>query len=208
MRKLILIVLFLSTVVFPATFKDLENKLSRIKSIKVVFLQKTRYSWYPKPEISKGIFYATVEGKFRIEYTQPDKVVMVSNGKEILILNKEEKEALIDSVRNNTSPVVESLFFFSKPLSEVFDPVGELQKNGVKVLILKPKERDENIKEVYVELGKDLEVLRIRILDTEDTQTTVEFLDIKENFSPSETLFTLEIPPDVKVRRISSENGE
>ena len=194
--------LFLTPLIaVSSTFKELEDKLKNVKSVRVVFVQKTRYSWYPKPELSKGVFYATKDGKFRIEYTYPDEVVMVSNGKEIIILNREDREAIIDSVENNTSPVIESLFFFSKPLSEVFEPVGELEKKGLKVLILKPKRKDENIKEVYVELDKDLEVRRIRVVDSEDTQTTAEFIDIRKNFKPSAGLFRIELPPDVKVRR-------
>lgn len=202
MRLIVFILLFLAPLIaVSSTFKELEDKLKDVKSVRVVFVQKTRYSWYPKPELSKGVFYATKDGKFRIEYTYPDEVVMVSNGKEIIILNKEDREAIIDSVENNTSPVIESLFFFSKPLSEVFEPVGELEKKGLKVLILKPKRKDENIKEVYVELDKDLEVRRIRVVDSEDTQTTVEFIDIRKNFKPSAGLFRIELPPDVKVRR-------
>ena len=203
MRFLLLIlILCLPLKAAPSTFEELERKLSEIRSVKVVFLQKTRYSWYPKPETSKGIFYATREGKFRIEYTYPDRILMVSNGREILILNEEDREALLDSVENNTSPVVESLFFFARPLSEVFEPVGELEKEGVRVLVLKPLQKDENVKEVYVELDEDLEVLRVRVLDSEDTETTVEFLEMKKNFTPSGGLFKLDIPPDVRVRRI------
>jgi len=157
MRLLVLfLVLALPLKAVSSTFDELERKLRNIRSVKVVFLQKTRYSWYPKPETSKGIFYAT------------------RNGKEILILNEEDREALLDSVENNTSPVVESLFFFARPLSEVFEPVGELEKEGVRVLVLKPVQKDENVKEVYVELDEDLEVLRVRVLDSEDTETTVE----------------------------------
>ncbi len=202
MRSIILLLIFLTPLIaVSSTFKELEKKLKDVKSVRVVFVQKTRYSWYPKPELSKGVFYATRDGKFRIEYTYPDKVVMVSNGKEIIILNEEDREAIIDSVENNTSPVIESLFFFSKPLGEVFEPVGELDKEGLKVLILKPKKRDENIKEVYVELDRNLDVRRIRVVDTEGTQTTIEFIDIRKNFKPSSGLFRIELPPDVKVRR-------
>ena len=202
MRSIILLLIFLTPLIaVSSTFKELEKKLKDVKSVRVVFVQKTRYSWYPKPDLSKGVFYATRDGKFRIEYTYPDKVVMVSNGKEIIILNEEDREAIIDSVENNTSPVIESLFFFSKPLGEVFEPVGELDKEGLKVLILKPKKRDENIKEVYVELDQHLDVRRIRVVDTEGTQTTIEFIDIRKNFKPSSGLFRIELPPDVKVRR-------
>jgi len=201
---ILLLLLITPLLAVSSTFKELEKKLGDVKSVRVVFVQKTRYSWYPKPELSKGVFYATKDGKFRIEYTYPDEIVMVSNGKEIIILNLQDREAIIDDVQNNTSPVIESLFFFSKPLSEVFEPMGELEKGGLKVLILKPRKRDENIKEVYVEVDKDLEVRRIRVVDSEDTQTTVEFIDIRKNFKPSSGLFRIELPPDVKVRRADS----
>ncbi len=196
-----LLALIIPLIVLASTFTELDRKLKDVKSVKVIFVQKTRYSWYPKPELSKGIFYATKDGKFRIEYTYPDRVVMVSNGKEIIILNEEDKEAIIDSVENNTSPVIESLFFFSRPLRDVFQFVGELQKGNLRVLILKPIKRDENIKEVYLEVGSDLEVRRVRVVDSEGTQTTIEFIDLRKNFSPSPNLFRIELPPDVKVRK-------
>jgi outer membrane lipoprotein carrier protein len=200
MRSLLVLIL-IPLVVFSSTFTELERKLSEVKTVKIVFVQKTRYSWYPKPELSKGVFYATKEGKFRIEYTYPDRIIMVSNGKEIIILNEEDREAIIDSVENNTSPVVESLFFFSRPLGEVFQPVGELQKGNLKVLILKPKRRDENIRKVYLEIDSDLEVRRVRVVDSEGTETIVEFIDVRKDFNPSSGLFRIELPPDVKVRR-------
>ncbi len=197
----LLLILITSALADTSTFKRLEEKLKGIRSVKVFFLQKTKYSWYPKPELSKGIFYATKDGKFRIEYTYPDRVIMVSNGKEIIIYNEEDKEAIIDSVQNNTSPVIESLFFFSKPLGEVFDPVGELQKGDLKVVILRPKRRDENIKEVYVEVDTDLSPKRIRVIDSEGTETIIEFVDMVKNYTPSSYLFKLDLPPDARVRR-------
>lgn len=183
------------------TFKKLEEKLKGIKSIKVVFVQKTRYSWYPKPDVSKGIFYATKDRKFRIEYTYPDRVIMVSKGGEILIFNEEDREAIIDHVENNTSPVIESLFFFSRPLGEVFTPVGEFGKEGLRVVVLEPKKSDENIKKVFVEVDEELEVKRMRVVDSEDTETTIEFIEVRKNFTPSAGLFRLDLPPDVKVRK-------
>ncbi len=202
MRFLLLLLLMVaSALADTSTFKKLEEKLKDVKSVKVFFVQKTRYSWYPKPELSKGVFYATKDGRFRIEYTYPDRIVMVSNGKEIIIYNEEDKEAIIDSTENNTSPVIESLFFFSRPLGEVFDPVGELEKGNLKVVILRPKRKDENIKEVYVEVDEDLDPRRIRVVDSEGTETTIEFIDVVKNYTPSSHLFRLDLPPDTKVRR-------
>ncbi len=202
-----LLLLFLLVLSAPpkavsSSFKDLEKKLTDIRSVKVVFVQKTVYSWYPRPDVSKGVFYATKEGKFRIEYTYPDRVVMVSGGNEIIIYNEEDREAFIDSVENNTSPVIESLFFFSRPLGEVFRSVGEMVRDGVRTIVLEPKRRDENIKRVYLELDEKLEIRRVRIVDSENTETILEFLEIRKNFTPSSGLFRLELPPDVRVRRV------
>ncbi len=204
MRLLILLLVLTGVLANPSTFEKLEEKLRNIKSVKVFFLQKTVYSWYPKPELSKGIFYATRDGRFRIEYTYPDRIIMVSNGKEIIIYNEEDKEAIIDSVQNNTSPVIESLFFFSRPLGEVFDPVGELQKGNLKVVILRPKRKDENIREVQVEVDADLNPKRIKVIDSAGTETVIEFVDMVRNYTPSSHLFRLDLPPDAKVRRVNS----
>ncbi|MDQ7082819.1 MAG: outer-membrane lipoprotein carrier protein LolA [Aquificota bacterium] len=187
-------------IVFGGTFEDLEEKLKGIKTIKVVFIQKTVYSWYPRPDISKGYFYASRGGKFRIEYTYPDRVVLVSDGERIIVYNEEEKEAIVDSVERNTSPVIESLFFFSRPLSDVFEPVGEIQEGDRRVIIMRPKARDENIERVFVEVNPDLEVVRVKVIDRERTETVIEFIDVQKNFSPSPGLFTLDLPPDVRLR--------
>ncbi len=200
----IFLLLVLFSFALGGTFEKLEEKLKGVRSVKVVFVQKTRYSWYPKPDVSKGYFYATKDGRFRIEYTYPDKVLIVSDGERILIYNKEEGEALLDSVKNNTSPVVESLLFFSRPLGEVFEPVGELDKGDIKVVILRPKTKDENVERVFVDLNRDLEVLRVRVVDAESTETLIEFIDVKKNFTPSPGLFSLDLPPGVKVRRVDS----
>ena len=188
----------------PITIKEFEEKLQAIKTIKVTFIQKTSYSWYPKPEISKGYFFATKGGKFRIEYTYPDDVVIVSDGKEIIILNKEDKEALIDKVENNTSPVIESLFFFSRPISEVFEKIGSFSKGDLTVFILKPKRKDDNVDKVLVEVKQvksRLHIKGIKVVDIEKTETYFEFIDIKTNFTPSASLFDLTIPEDVKARK-------
>lgn len=200
MRLLLAILSFLSFV-FASAFEELEQKLSQTKSIKVVFIQKTKYSWYPKPEMSKGVFYAVKGGKFRIEYTYPDEVVIVSDGRRILILNRTDREAILDSVSNNTSPVIESLFLFSRPLGEVFSFVGEIDKDGVRVLILRPKTRDKNIEKVFLDLSEEFDVKSIRVIEDQGTETIIEFLEVRRNFTPSSGLFRISIPPDVKVRR-------
>ena len=201
-RAFILLLLFLSQSLWASYFELLQKKLSEVKTVKVSFIQKVKYSWYPKADVSKGYIYAARDGRFKIEYTYPDRVVIFSRGDEIVIYNKDQGEVIIDNLGNNRSAVIESLFFFSRPLSEVFKPVGEIDRGLKRTIVLKPIYSDENIKEVYVELSPDLDIQRLRIYDREDTETVIEFIDVMQNFTPSPELFTEPIPRNVKVRRV------
>ncbi|SNZ13897.1 LolA family protein [Hydrogenobacter hydrogenophilus] len=197
-----LLLLFLPLLSFAQTLHLLEKKLEETKTIRVSFVQKVSYSWYPKPDISKGFFYAQRGGKFRIEYEQPERMLIVSDGRNILIYYPQEKSAIIDRVENNRSAVIEALFLLSKPLSEVFESIGEIKNGRNTTLVLKPKLRDEEFHRVYVELDEENNIKSIKIEDKEGTTTTVEFLSVSNNFSPSEDLFKIKLPQGVKVKKL------
>ncbi|MEZ0360669.1 MAG: outer membrane lipoprotein chaperone LolA [Hydrogenobacter sp.] len=196
---ILIIIPFLS---WGQTLHLLEKKLEGIKTLKVSFIQKVSYSWYPKPDVSKGFFYAQRGGKFRIEYEQPERMTIVSDGNDILVYYPKEKSAIMDRVENNRSAVVEALFLLSKPLSDVFDQVGEIKKEANTTLVLKPKIRDDNFYRIYVELDDELNIRSVKVEDKDGTTTTVEFLSINKNFSPSEDLFRIKLPTGVKVNRL------
>ncbi len=200
MRYMILIIIPLLS--WGQTLHLLEKKLEEIKTLKVSFIQKVSYSWYPKPDVSKGFFYAQKGGKFRIEYEQPERMTIVSDGKDILVYYPKEKSAIMDKIENNRSAVVEALFLLSKPLSDVFDQVGEIKKEANTTLVLKPKIRDDNFYRIYVDLDDELNIRSVKVEDKDGTTTTVEFLSINKNFSPSEDLFRIKLPTGVKVNRL------
>ena len=200
MRYLVLLIFPLLS--FAQTFHLLEKKLEQMKTLRVSFVQKVSYSWYPKPDISKGFFYAQKGGKFRIEYEQPERMIIVSDGKNILIYYPQEKSAIIDRVENNRSAVVEALFLLSKPLSEVFEPIGEIKNGRSTTLVLKPRLKDDEFYRVYLEIDEEYNVKSLKVEDKEGTTTTVEFLSMSSNFSPSEDLFKIKLPQGVKVKKL------
>jgi outer membrane lipoprotein carrier protein len=200
MRYLVLLIFPLLS--FAQTFHLLEKKLEQMKTLRVSFVQKVSYSWYPKPDISKGFFYAQKGGKFRIEYEQPERMIIVSDGKNILIYYPQEKSAIIDRVENNRSAVVEALFLLSKPLSEVFEPIGEIKNGSSTTLVLKPRLKDDEFYRVYLEVDEEHNVKSLKVEDKEGTTTTVEFLSMSSNFSPSEDLFKIKLPQGVKVKKL------
>jgi outer membrane lipoprotein carrier protein len=200
MRYLVLLIFPLLS--FAQTFHLLEKKLEQMKTLRVSFAQKVSYSWYPKPDISKGFFYAQKGGKFRIEYEQPEPMIIVSDGKNILIYYPQEKSAIIDRVENNRSAVVEALFLLSKPLSDVFEPIGEIKNGRSTTLVLKPRLKDDEFYRVYLEVDEEYNVKSLKVEDKEGTTTTVEFLSMSSNFSPSEDLFKIKLPQGVKVKKL------
>lgn len=139
--KTLILFLFLICFSFSQSFEEFEKRLDSIKSIKVAFVQKVQYPWQSKADVSKGIFYAQRGGRFRIEYQHPEKTLIISDGIKILVYSPKDKTAFVDNLDRNNSPVIEALFLVSRPIAEVFQLLGEVEKAEGKVFILKPKVR-------------------------------------------------------------------
>jgi outer membrane lipoprotein-sorting protein len=77
---ILFVLLVLPLFVFAQSFEQVERRLAQINTIKVSFVQKTKYTWRTKEDVAKGFFYAQKGGKFRIEYEQPEKMIIVSDG--------------------------------------------------------------------------------------------------------------------------------
>ena len=201
MRKTFLIFFLNLITAFGGDFKTLEKYFNETKTLKVSFVQRVKYDWYPKEDISKGIFYAKRGGLFRLEYYTPDRVTIVSDGRKVYVINYEERSVYVEPLSENTSPVIGSLLLLSKPLSEVFTLEGVMKKDVYEVYILKPLKKDENIREVKVFLNPDGEIKKIVSYDKQNTRTEIDFIEVKRNFTPSEELFKVKIPADFRVRK-------
>ena len=200
MRKIFLIFFLSLITAFGGDLKTLEKIFNETKTLKVSFLQKVKYDWYPKEDKSKGVFYAKKGGLFRLEYYSPDRITIISDGKKVYVIDHEEKSVYVEPVSENTSPVIGSLFLLSKPLSEVFSLQSVMKKGDYEVYVLKPLKEDENIKEVWVYLNSEGEIKRIVSYDKQNTRTEIDFIEVKRNFTPTEELFKVHIPSDFQVR--------
>ncbi|MCX8060207.1 MAG: outer membrane lipoprotein carrier protein LolA [Aquificaceae bacterium] len=198
--KFVLALLLLDCV-FAQTLEEFQRKLEELRSIKVVFSQSVQYPWQSRPETSKGVFYAQKGGKFRIEYEQPEKTLIVSDGFQIMVYSPKDRTAFVDRVERNSSPVVEALFLLSRPLSEVFDLVGEIEGPRGKAFILKPKVKDGHFSKVFVEVSPKGDIRSVKVEEREGIVTTVEFASVVYNFNPSEGLFRVRVPEGAKILR-------
>jgi outer membrane lipoprotein carrier protein len=188
-------------IAFSQSFDDFAKRLENIKTAKVSFTQKVYYPWQSKPDISRGTFYAQRGGKFRIEYEHPERTLIVSDGLQVMVYSPSDRSAILERLEKNSSPVVEALFLLSRSIQEVFDLVGEIQKERGKVLILKPKVKDEYFTRLYVEVSSSGDIESIKVEDKGGITTVIEFVNFSYNFTPSENLFKIKLPEGTRVIR-------
>lgn len=196
------IVLFLSLyLAFSQSHEEFQRRIEEIRTVKVVFVQSVQYPWQSKPDVSKGVFYAQKGGKFRIEYEQPDKSLIVSDGSQVMVYFHKDKTAFIEPIQKNTSPVVEALFLLSRPISEVFQLIGDMESSRGKTFIFKPKVKDDYFSRVFVEVTPKGDIRSIKVEEKEGIVTTIQFLNMVTNFTPSENLFKVRVPEGAKLMR-------
>ncbi|GAB6065852.1 outer membrane lipoprotein carrier protein LolA [Aquifex pyrophilus] len=196
---MVIFLLLLIAFTFGNSFEKLKEVLRNTETLKVVFVQKVIYDWYPKPDVSKGILYAKRGERIRLDYTYPDRITIISDRKKVYLIHYEEKKVYVEDMSRNTSPVINSLLFLSEPVEEVFTFVGK-EKNEEEAIILRPKKKDENLKLVKVYL-KNGNIEKIKTYDGKGTEVVIEFIEVKRNFKPSEELFKIKFPDGFRVFR-------
>lgn len=195
------LILALVLVSWSKTFEELERKLEKIHTLRAHFIQKTVYTWYPKPDISEGLFISIRGEGFRIDYLSPERVTITSYGGKTIVYNHEDKEALVSE--GDQPAVVESLLFFSKPLSEVFSLKEERKEGSYSILELVPKKESGQLVKIRLYVDGSLRVKKVVFWDSEGTETTLEFKRLEENVPVTEDQLRLELPKDAHIQRVS-----
>ncbi|MDW8237266.1 MAG: outer membrane lipoprotein carrier protein LolA [Aquificaceae bacterium] len=175
----------------------MQKLLDSTYSIKVQFNQRVSYPWQAKPDSSRGTFFAVRDGKFRVEYEQPTKINIISDGQRLLVYYPSENTYALEKLDPSKGGLFYALMFFSKPIRELLEPVSEIENANITTIVLKPRDKDPVISRVSIEMqGGDIKSLKIE--ERSGILTTIEFLAIKRNFRPSEDLFRVMVPESAK----------
>ena len=188
-------VVLILQIVFAIPLADLKESLSNFQILKVEFIQEDIYPWYPEPEVSKGVFYLSSDGRYRLDYLEPDRTVILYNLKERILYSPEEKTALISPEEDKTSRILLSLLSRGEPLEKHFRIIDQKASN----LVLEPKE-DMGIKYVKLSLqGKILKVVEFE--DSEGNRTILRIISITKDPKEGDP-FSLDLPKDVKIKKV------
>lgn len=196
---LILTVLVASHHAHAGVAKDkLENFYDNVKSMSASFMQVTLDTRFNNPQESTGRLVMQRPGKFRWDYKSPYEQLIVANGKNVWVYDKDLEQVTVnklDAVIGNTPAL---LLSGNQSLEEKFNIVELKSSNGLDWVELLPKDTDTSFTSVRLAFGKT----KLAVMELEDSfgQTTqLRFTDLSNNPDVDPALFDFKPPEGVDV---------
>lgn len=182
------------------------------------FRQITRSGRRERHGAGNSVFYRPGNGKpgiMRWNYTEPDKQIILNDGKQLSVYTEKDKQVLISSAAELESDITASLFAGSRNLTDDFNvqPAesrfvsGTGAAQGIQIAQLVPKKPHGQIKTVHVWFDSKFNIRKLVMEDHFDTLTELLFNNIKFNELPAgsakvaEELVRLNLPPGTEVVR-------
>ena len=144
-------------------------------------------------------------GKMRWEYTSPEKKLFVSDGVKVYSYFPEDKQVRVDPEPKDDEPGAPILFLAGKGnLIRDFTPsIGELPPgsppNSI-ALKLVPKAAQPDYDSLLLVVDQQTLALRALVtMDGQGGQSSISFVNLKENVSPADKAFAFNIPRGVDV---------
>ncbi len=147
-------------------------------------------------------------GKARWEYSQPERKLFVSDGKNIFFYVYGERQASQASVKESADPQIPFLFLLGRgnlrrDFSRIEVAAGERPvAAGNIVLRLVPKRAPQEFKQLLVEVSPStVAVHRLVIFERNGARMDFTLANLRENFVAPESDFHFTPPPGVTIRK-------
>ena len=188
-------------------FKEISNaekvktELARLtentKTIQSLFVQEKHLSFLSENIISKGEFLFRSPNQLRWEYSEPFEYIIVFNDKNILIKDENkistfdtESNKMFSEINNMMIGTIQGNLFAD---NERFD--AKYFENSTQYLLeLEPKlpEMKNMLKQILIYIDKsDVSVSKIKMIESSDDYTSIEFVNRKLNQDIDNNIFNL-----------------
>ncbi len=194
---LTLLLLSSSTLLAGTAVDKLRSFHKSVKSFQASFSQKVVDGNKKLVQSGKGKVALLRPGKFRWDYSKPDKQLVVSNGKKIWIYDEELEQVTIKNLSKAMGQTPASVLSGIGSLDKNFTLVDEGEVNGVFWVKLEPKKKDTQFKGIRLGFAKTLK--EMKLTDNIGQVTTITFSDLTINPNITASLFTFKIPKGVDV---------
>lgn len=185
----------------------LQNKYSRMRGLEAEFTQIYRGA-DGRTLREAGRLLLKRPGKARWDYTQPEKKLFVSDGKNIYFYVEGESQATHTSIKDSVDPQIPFLFLLGRGnLRRDFSSIEAAPDErpvaaGNVVLKLIPKRAPEEFKQLMVEVDpSSFEVRRMIIFERSGARMDFLLSNVRENHVAPDSQFQFSPPPGVTLKK-------
>lgn len=176
---------------------ELSKLTENTSTIQSQFIQEKHLSFLTENIISKGEFYFKSPDKLRWEYSEPFEYIIVFNDKNIFIKDgakistfDTESNKMFSEINNMMIGTIQGNLFTD---NERFN-VGYYENSSQYLLDLEPKlpEMKSMLKTIKIYIDKsDISVAKIKMIESSDDYTSIDFKNRKLNQEIDSDLFIL-----------------
>lgn len=206
--------LFYSLQIVASVPSELSETLSQYKQSESMILEVRKTltnTMLDKEVVSKGMI-RFVKGKFYWETTDPEKSLVIYNGKTLWTVQYPPAEFKdmplqvgkmgVKSKKN--SPIILSEIFGTRPLDTVFTIKQKSKSGNFYLYDLKEIKTDFGLKNLVLKIdNKEQRVVSIEYVDEVENETKIEFRSTQFNMKIRSSIFEYKPPKDAKVTDIN-----
>ncbi len=188
----------------------LQSQYDQTQDFSAAFTQETISKSIGAPAIMNGKIYIKKPGMMRLDYTDPKKWQIISDGKTSWLYFPDDKQVRIYKTAEafENVPFLNFLFGKGKIADDFTASFGELEKdqaNDNYLLVLAPKSKDSTIDRVLILVSKkDYLIKQLNTYDVIGTVIRIAFKDIALNSGLKDSTFHFIVPSGVETFNIET----
>lgn len=183
---------------------EVQSSYREVEAIRADFTQT--YDTGGATRVESGTVVFARGGRMRWDYREPEKKVFLSNKKEVLLYLPEEGQLNRSSVKQSEDFRVPFRLLLSRlDLRKVFSRFEDANDQfqhppGDRVIIAYPKNADKmGYKHVIMEFGPQMDIRRLEIVYTNNTEMKFSFSHIDRNPALTAAMFELTPPAGTQI---------
>jgi outer membrane lipoprotein carrier protein len=184
--------------------RALQRRYDSMAGFSADFVHVYRGGVLRKPISERGRVLVKKPGKMRWDYSSPEKKLFVSDGVKLYSYIPEDRQVIVSAVPRDDALSTPAMFLAGKGdltrdfvLSDAQVPAGF--PAGLRALKLVPIVPQPDYAWLVLVVDADLVVRGLVTTDAQGGESSLSFVNLKENVGLSDTAFTFKIPRGVEV---------
>ena len=174
--------------------------LDQLQSMEAAFEQSVLDQNQQQAIRSQGIFYLQRPGKFRWDYSEPDKQQIVADGRQVWLYDPELEQVSVQSQSKALRGTPAMLLVSGDPVDNHFEVIDIGNSRGFAWVELIPRDEESQFTRILLAFAEN-QLRRMEMADKFGQLTRFQFYDIKQNPEFSDSFFVFNAPGDYDIYR-------